>query len=497
LSRNIQNLAITAALASLALAAGCVNRGAQAQAKKQEELISDPTQPVQVATVRAADMRETFEITGAIAAGDQSQVGSPVGGRVVSVYVKDGDTVSTGQVVAQLETQDLTARLRQAQSQADAARSQVQQAQADAAAAPSRSDAAVKAAQARLNQAKARLLRLENGSRSEERIQAEWGVKRAKSDLDTAEAALRRAERLFNEGAIARVELEAAQNRQANAMAGYEAALQTLSLVQNSTRPEDLTAAREDVRAAEEALRVERANKTLDVVYRDRVVAARANLNSAEEQVRLARKALSDATVRAPFSGRVSGRPVQAGTVVAPGTPILTVVGGGGIYFDAQVPEKAIARVSPGMAVRVTLPSLPNLVLTGRVAGLDPQASSVARQFSVRVALNESLGAVRPGMFARGELNLGSRSGVPAVPTAAIVQDGEKAHVFAVRDKKATRVEVKIGLVADGLTEVSGLRPGEQVIVTGQANLVDGTPVRIEDPKAAEQEPTEPKQGKE
>src|SRR6185436_5794422 len=109
-----------------------------------------------------------------------------------------------------------------------AARSTLQQAQSDARVGPTKSDSNVRAAQARLSQAKARYEKAKNGSRSEERTQAEWGVKKAKSDMDTAKAALDRANRLYAEGAIAKVDVENADNKYQNALAAYEGALQNL-----------------------------------------------------------------------------------------------------------------------------------------------------------------------------------------------------------------------------------------------------------------------------
>lgn len=469
------------ALISLVLLAltGCVNRAAQQQAKVTQKIVTDPTVPVSVAPSKVMDLEETLEVTGAFATSEQSSVGASVAGRLVAVYVRDGDTVRAGQPIAQQETQDLMARLRQAQSQAASAQSSLQQALSDARVAPTKSDSNVKAAQARLAQAQAAYSKAKTGSRSEERTQAEWAVKRAQSDMDTAKAALDRARRLFAEGAIAKAEVEAAENRYDNTLAAYQGALQSLSIVQSATRPEDLQAAAEEVRAAQESLRAARADKQLDANYSQRVTGARANLQSAQDQVSLARKALADATVRSPFSGRVSGKPVQTGTYLAPGSTIATIVGQAGTYFEANVPESQVARVRPGTPVSVTIDALNGLKATGTVLAVNPVASGQGRVYSVRVSVNETL-SVRPGMFARGKVTLGQRQDATVVPAEAVIRDGETAYVFTVAADKAKRVEVKLGLQNGGYVQVDGLEPGTAVVVKGQSTLVDGTKVKVD-----------------
>ncbi|MBS1712839.1 MAG: efflux RND transporter periplasmic adaptor subunit [Armatimonadetes bacterium] len=473
----------TPILLAAVCAAGCVDRAAQSQAKKTQDLLADRTQAVDVASARTADLTETLQVTGSFTASQESSVGPAVAGRLVTVYVRDGDSVQAGQAIAQQETQDLMTRLRQARSQADAARAALQQAQSDARTGPTKSSASVRAAQARLAQARAQYQKARNGARSEERTQAEWTVKRTKSDLDTAKANLDRQQRLFAEGAVAKTEVEAAENRYANAMAAYEGALQSLSITQSATRPEDLQAALNEVRAAEESVRLAQADKGNDIVFSQRVEGARANLNSALELVSLAQKALSDATIRSPFTGRVSGKPVQAGTFVAPGASIATIVGRSGLYFVADVPESKIALIAPGSEVSLKVDALRGAVLRGSVIAVDPVASGQGRLFSVRVTLLESLDKVKPGMFAKGTIDLGRRTGVTVVPHESIIRDGENTYLFTVVGDAAKRVDVKTGLESGPVTEVTGVSPGDKVVISGQTTLVDGAKVRIESGK--------------
>ena len=425
-----------------------------------------------------------MEITGSIVTGDDVQVGAKNAGRLVSVYVKDGDTVKAGQVIAQQETSDWSLRVRQQQALVDAARAQVQQALNDARVGPSRSSAAVRASEARLKQAQAQLQKLRNGAREEERTQARWAVDAAKKSMETAKSALDRAQRLFEQGAISRSDLERAENAYTSALAGYNKALEDQSIVQNLTRPEDIDAAEQQVQAAVQQLEADKANQKLDVQYQERISGARANLRSAEEGLALARQSVEDAAIRSPFSGRVAGKPIQVGTYVGPGTPIVRIVGSGGVYFEGQVPEGRIGDVSPGKQVAVTIDAL-GKTWSGSVSAVNPLGADVGRLFNVRIQIDGDTSGIKPGMFARGMVTLRRVEGATVVPSVAILRSGGDSWVMVARDGKAQRVKVTPGLVNKNLTQVDGVQAGQQVIVEGQSKVVDGSAIQIEPPKEA------------
>jgi len=474
------------------LLAGCVDREAQKKGKETQAIVTDPLIPVEVMESRRQDVPDVLELTGSITTDADVEIGAKTGGRLVSVSVREGDTVRAGQVIAQQETTEASARVRQLSAMASAARSQLDQAMTDARVSPAKSSASVRASEARVRQAKASLQKLLAGSREEERRQAEASVRRAKSDLDTAEKNLRRTENLVNQGALARVELEAAQNRYQSALAAYQTALEQQNLVLNASRPEDIESAREAVRAAEEQLKIDKANQQLDPLLRQRVDAARANLISAQEQVVSARQALADLTIRSSFSGRISGKPLPVGTFAGPGTVIARVIGGNGVYYEAQVTEDQLGRVTPGLPVTVELDALPGVKVSGVVGTTNPIASNVGRLFSVRVMLTERLDSLKPGMFARGQLQMGVNRDSITVPNDAILRDGETAYLFVVEGEKAKRKTVKLGIRTDGWTEVSGVSAGEKVVVKGQSTLVDGAGITLQ---TKEPEATEPKAG--
>ncbi|MFN3730351.1 MAG: efflux RND transporter periplasmic adaptor subunit [Fimbriimonadaceae bacterium] len=473
-------------LAATALGiAGCVDRGAQAQAKRTEELLSDPVVPVKVITASTEEVRNTFEVTGSLTTSEDTIVGAKTGGRVVAVYVKDGDAVSAGQVLATIDTTDLQIQLRQANAQIQAAESQLSQAKSNAAVAPVRSNAAVAAAEAQLAQAKSQYEKARNGARTDEKAQAEAAVNAAKSNLDTAKSDLERQRRLFNEGATPKARLEQSENAYAAALSQYEQALAARRLIEDATRPEDLATASAAVRQAEENLRSAKAQQQLDVVYDQQVAAAESSLNSARAARDLVRQQIADATVRAPFSGQIAGKPVQVGQIVAPGTPIARLVGSEGLYFEGEIPESMVDKLRPGTPVRVTIASA-NRAVDGEVAAISPYGETVGRLFRVRIRILSGVSGLNPGMFATGEVLIGSIPDAVVLPYVAVVSRGGKNFVFVYEDGKARQTDVTLGLRLGDRVQVTGVSPGAQVVIEGQSTLQDGSDIRIDSGSATE-----------
>ena len=467
----MKRLGFAALLLPALVLSGCVNRDAQAQAVKNKEMNEDPKIPVTLQTVMGQTVNDEIEVTGQMSADDDTAVSATSAGRLVSVTVRDGDTVSTGQVIAMIESADARTRVSQAMAQVDAARAQLQQTINDSKAGPARTSASVRAAEARVKQAENNVKKLKSGARDQDRNQAKLQVQKAQADLNLAKSNVERARRLFKEGAIAGADLEVAENRYELAMTGYRSALESQNLIENSVRPEDLAIAQQELAAAQEQLRAERATKTLDNNFQQRVDAARASLRSAQEQVNIVQKALADTVVRSPFSGRVSGKPLQAGTVVAPGLTIARIVSTNGLYFEPEVTESQISSIAPGTQVEVTVKALGGAILTGYVTSINPVASKVARLYTLRVAVNETLGRLKPGMFATGKLVVGKQEGVFLVPEPAVIVDGDDATVFIAVNGKAKKVAVKVKGRRGTNLMLTGLRSGDQVIVGGSSKV--------------------------
>lgn len=467
--------------AALALT-GCVDRQAQQQAKVTQKIITDPTQVVTVESVMPQAVSETLEITGELATGQDTQVGAKQSSKLVAVYVKDGDPVSAGQLIAVQDSAVQQAQLQQAMASMSTASAQLSQAISNAKIGPAKTAAAVRQAQAQLKSAEANLKKVRAGARKEERIQQDWAVKQAKTALDIAQKDVDRKQDLYNQGAIPKTQLEQAQNAYMAALTSYNSALQNQAMQNEGARPEDISVAEEAVRSAQQQVAQARAQQDLDVLYGDQIRAARASVQSAQAQVEVARQAIADTQIRAPYAGRIAGKPAQPGEVAGPGSVVARIIGGSGLYFEGEVPESEITRVRSGSPVSIAITAIPGRTFSGRVAAINPLASTVGRLYTVRIAFNAISPEIKPGMFARGAITLRTIPDAVMVPSTAVVEYRGQTIVWVMNGEAAVKsIPVQTGIrKQDSIQILSGLAPGEKVIVKGQQNLNDKSKVRVE-----------------
>jgi RND family efflux transporter MFP subunit len=304
--------------------------------------------------------------------------------------------------------------------------------------------------------------------------------------LETNQRELKRIQTLVAEGALAGNRLDQQQNLVDTAQAQYDSALQSFNLIQVGNRPEDISAAREAVRTAQEGVRNAQEQKQLDPLLKDQIDAAKAQvgsahaqLTSARAQVAIAKQALNDAQIVAPFDGKVMGRPIQAGTIAGNGTAIVRLIGESGIYLSGQLQADQVSQVRSGMPASVSTDAIPGKTFDGTVAAISPQADTVGRLFNVRIQLS-SAPEIKPGMFAKARITVETISEATVVPDQAILHEGDLSYVFIVTDNVAKRLQVTTGLQQGSLTQVSGVPIGSSVIIAGHETLNPGAKVRIQ-----------------
>ncbi|MBS1716303.1 MAG: efflux RND transporter periplasmic adaptor subunit [Armatimonadetes bacterium] len=476
------------------LAVGCVNRQAQKEARETQALLSDKTSLVVTQPITPRELSESISISGDMVTSDDSSVGAKLAGRLVSVSVKDGDQVSAGQEIARQETTNLMAGYQSALAAVETARSQVSQAMANAQIGPDKSSAQVAQADASLRSAKANLAKLLAGARTEERTQSEWAVRSAKSAMETAQKQLDRTKVLFDQGAITKQRLDQDTNAFISAQTAYNSALQNQLMIKNGSRDEDIQVAREAVRQAQESLNSARASKKLDVLYNDQVLGARAALQGALAQATIAKQQLDDAIIRAPYSGRISGRPTQIGTQLSAGGVVARIVGNAGLYFEGQVAEDKVPYVHVGQQVVVKINAI-DQPISGHVAAISPVGSEVGRLYNLRIQLDRVDPRIQTGMFAAGLIKTKTVANALSAPVAAVVERNGAKGVFVVENGKAKWVKVELGVRENDVVEIRGVQAGAQLVIEGQNNLKDGDTVRTQDSKVATKDKSEAGQG--
>jgi membrane fusion protein (multidrug efflux system) len=201
---------------------------------------------------------------------------------------------------------------------------------------------------------------------------------------------------------------------------------------------------------------------------------ARARLAAAEQQ-------LARTQVRAPATGIVSERQVQAGDVVQPGTAMFTVVDPSRMKLEASVPAQQLGAVRLGAPVEFTVNGYPGRTFTGRVDRINPVADPATGQVRIYVSIPNTGGTLVAGLFADGRVASQAHTGVVA-PATAVDRRGVRPSVVRVKNGRVERVEVELGIEDDQnerVEVVRGLAAGDTVLVGAAQGIAPGTAVRI------------------
>ena len=185
-------------------------------------------------------------------------------------------------------------------------------------------------------------------------------------------------------------------------------------------------------------------------------------------RVASARTALSKMTLRAPVAGQVGLREVSVGDYVSAGQDLVTLVRIDPIEVDFSVPETELQRLRPGQRLQLQVDAFPGETFGGEVVAIDPVIDVDSRSVQVRARIANPDGQLRPGQFARLQLQARNQDTALLIPEQALMQQGEERFVYTVVDGKASRVVVQTGARVPGMVEVtSGLQAGDVVITAG------------------------------
>lgn len=224
------------------------------------------------------------------------------------------------------------------------------------------------------------------------------------------------------------------------------------------------------------------ADAKLDQV-RTALHAARASRESLAAQLGMAERSVRDSSVTAPFAGLVARRWVSEGEFVAPGQKLFDLVALDPIEVEFHLAERDSSRVAEGAPVAVRVAPFPDEVFDAQVTVVSPTIDPTTRTLRVKAVLANPDGRLRPGLFARADLGIAVREGVPMIPEEAVLQRADGAVAFRlVGGGRVERRRLELGVIRDGRVEVrSGLAAGDRVIVRGQSELVDGAAVSERD----------------
>jgi HlyD family secretion protein len=351
--------------------------------------------------------------------GDDSAVAPKTSGKILDVTVREGDTVTAGQVIARLD--DAQVRAKEDQAKAALTNAQVNFQTAN-------DQIGVLQEQLRQNQLQA----------AQSTTDAAGRVRQAQADLTVAEAsltqqqaALRLAE--FNRDAYTRLAKTGAASQQQGLQAQVQADQQAAQVASAQRQVEASRGALETAQANLQNPRIrdsQIAGTQRQITEQESQIAAtKAETAQAQAQLAQAEADRADLTVLAPFNGTVIARAAEPGEVVQAGTAIVTLLDLSKVYLRGFIPEGAIGKVKVGQPAHVFLDSNTNQALDGYVLRIDPQATftpentyfrddRVKQVVGAKIQLTQGIGFAKPGMPADGEI-LTSGTAWPAHKRAA------------------------------------------------------------------------------
>jgi len=203
---------------------------------------------------------------------------------------------------------------------------------------------------------------------------------------------------------------------------------------------------------------------------------ARSRRSAAEAELGMQERALADAIVRAPFAGLIADRLVSRGEFVAPGQKLFELVSLDPIEVEFHLTEIDSSRVKVGNDVGVRVAPFPDEIFSATVTIVSPTIDPRTRTLRVKAQLANAERRLRPGLFARVDLGIAKREGVPMIPEEAVLQRADGAVVFrALPENRVERRVIEVGAHHDGMVEVvKGIVAGDLVVLRGQAGLNDG-----------------------
>jgi multidrug efflux pump subunit AcrA (membrane-fusion protein) len=402
--------------------------GCSAPEKEPTPLVS-----VQVDAAQKGPVEQTVSAEGVVFPQQQAILSPKITSTIKQFLVQRGSRVKKGQVLAVLENADLSAAAQESKGE--------------------------------FEQAEAGYTTTTVASLPQEIQKAELDAAAAKAAFDAQQKVYESRRELFDQGAVPRRDLDAAQVALAQARTQFEVAQRQLADLQR-------------------------------VGQRQSYKSAEGQLTAAKGKYLGATAQLSYSEIRSPIDGVVTDRPQYAGELATANVPILTVMDTSTLIVKAHVAQSDAATLKIGNAAQIEVAGASEPV-AAKVTLVSPALDPGSTTVEVWVQSNKPSFELRPGMTAQLLMTARAAKDALTVPASAVFknEDGSEYVVVAMPDNHAAIKTVQIGIRGKERVQVtSGLNVGEKVITSGGYALPDKTQVKIEAPPATEKESASPSQ---
>ncbi|MCS7220333.1 MAG: efflux RND transporter periplasmic adaptor subunit [Anaerolineae bacterium] len=370
-------------------------------------------------------------------------------GRVAEVYVKAGDSVKAGQLLAALETTDLKLALAQAEATLQINQARLEQVRKGP------DEGEIAAAKAQLESAQAAYRQLLAGPSEDEKRAAMAAVERARAALEQAQAAYDQVAHMPNVGMLP----QSLQLRDA-----------TIELERAEAQYRMTTAPPTEAQIAQAQAQIAQAQANLDRLLKgpsaEEIKIAEAQVAQAQAAVEQARLALENAILTAPFDGIVAAVNIRPGEIASSALAAIVLIDPSRFHIDVKVDEVDIGHVKEGQPVEIRLDALPEAKISGHIERISPiaQVAGGVVSYDVTIVIEPTDAPLRAGMTATANIVTTELRDVLVVPNRFIRMDREnnKTYVEKVVDNIPVPVEITVGARNEQFSQVlRGLEEGD------------------------------------
>lgn len=392
---------------------------------------------VKIQTINEEGVLNTLSLSGNVTPVETVKLSFKLAGVINEVIPEEGSVVKSGELIANLKTDDYAL-------QKKAAEADKYSAQAGVSAAESQYEAAM----AEYESAKYQV---------ETEIPSK--ITQAKAQLDLTQATYDRVKTLYENGISTKSQFDEISAKLTADTETYQQALDAKDIAESK-----LEASLKKVEA-----------------YGAQISASSAVVEKAQAAVDKSVNDLSDTAIYSPMNGVVLKKLYSSGETVAAGYPVVAIGNINSVYVEVGVSDKYINSIKQGQNANIYVYGT-NKEYTGTVEEIGSLADSTTRTFNVKIRVDNQNGEIRPGMVAKANLNISGES-VCLVPVSSVIQLSSGSVIFTYDESTntVTKKPVVTGdIIGDNIQIIEGISTGDTIVTEGQFLLKDGDAVTVQ-----------------
>lgn len=455
---------------------------------------------VEAEIAESQSIKSELVYAGQVKPNETVNVTSKISGQVSKVNYDVGDTVRAGDVMFTLDQKDIQDQIKQLNAQLNVSNASVNSARTslshvDGAQSETQElslKTAVENAEKSLENADVQIqnakVAIENAKTSIET--AKTNVENTKASLDNVTERYNNMKVLYNAGTITKNDFDSTELAYTQAQKAYEQSQNSLVQAQNSLAQAESSLTQAEIGKKQAETTYNQAKESYNIYVGkttgENKETAQAGVNSAvasreavQTQINVLRSTLNDTAVKAPISGIITAKNITETNMVSAQSAPFVIVDMSKVTVDVNVSEKLINVIKQGDEVDVTIPTVGDTVITGRIKTITPSADQT-NTYPVKIEIDNGAGTIKPGMFAEIHFVESVKENTVVVPRNTVLESAESKYVFVVENGKAVKKDVETGIDNGNEIEiVSGVSFGENIIVKGQSYVSDGEEINV------------------